>query len=738
MAEDRTEAEGLTPSQKLFQEAKRRFRTCEDFESNARKLFLDDVKFDAADPDNGYQWPNSLLNSRNRDDRPSLTINKTHQHNLQIINDGKQNTPSIKIIPVSGSDKQSADVFQGLCRAIEYRSNAKAAYDTGYSFAVRAGIGYCRVGTRYVGDDTFDQELYIWRVKDPLSIYLDPDINEVDGSDANFGFAFEDRPKDEVLDEYPDLKDKLTNAVIGDTDGWIDREHIRVCEYYRRVKVSDHLVLMVEPETLPDGTPNPRAGEQSIVKASAVPKEILDLAMKAPESKVREISRSVVEWFKIVGEEVVDERSLKKKNEIPIPYIPIARVVGEETVIEGKLDRKGHTRAQKDAQRMLNYNASAMVENGALQNKIPYIAPARAIEGLETYWDTANRVNHSVLPYNDVDDKGQPIQKPERQMPPTSAAAFTEGFTVADQQLSMVSGQYRPNMGEPSNERSGKAINARQRQGDNATYHYIDNLAHMIRYVGKIIVAWAPHVYDTRRVLKIMGDDGTEREVTIDPKQNVALLEKKAQQNRAAESIFNPAVGVYDVVSDIGPGYATKRQETYNALSQIAVASPQAMGIIGDLLFKNMDVAGADEMAERYRRSIPANILGEGPAPEVTALQGQLENVKGLLTDVVTQLAEKDLELKRTRADKSVESYNATTRRVNDMAKLTGGGDILIPVIVQAVTQALSQALPGNESDTQQPADMNSDGQDLPPLNDVPWDMRAQIDATLSNGNPNG
>lgn len=729
----------LSWKDKVFQEAKRRFRTSQDWESDARKLFLEDIKFDAADPDNGYQWPNSLLANRNTDDRPSLTINKTHQHNLLIINDGKQNTPMIKIRPVGGSaTADSADVFNGICRRIEYQSNAKAAYDTAYSFAVRGGIGYWRIYTDYVHDDSFDQDLFIGRIKNPLAVYLDPDINEQDGSDGKFGFVFEEKNRDEVLDEFPELKDKLTSSVIGDPDtSWITTDKIRIAEYYRKVRVTDHLVLLTEPLTLEDGSPNPNAGNQSMVKASEVPKQILDLAKKAPDTKIREISREVVEWFKIVGEEIVDSRTLKEKNEIPIPYIPIVRVIGEETVIDGKLDRKGHTRAQKDPQRMLNYQASAAVEFGALQPKMPYMAPARAIEGYETYWRTANRINHDVLPFNDIDDSGKPIAAPQRQQPPAAAPAFLQGMQDAERQLMMVSGQYQAQMGDKENATSGKAINARQRQGDSATYHYIDNLAMAIRLTGKILVAWIPHVYDTPRAMKIMAEDGTESEVQINPQQQQSLVQKKDRQNKAIESIFNPNVGRYDVQADVGPGYATKRQEAFNALSQVAIANPAVMGVVGDYVFKAMDVPYSDDMAERFKRSIPANILGEGPSPDAQQLMEQLENVKGLLSDTVTELAEKELELKRARADKTVDSYKAETERVGTLAKLGLAPESLASLITQAVHQALTQPWPPENPQGQPTMDMGA-GQDLPPMNMLPWDERAQVDASLSNGNPNG
>lgn len=732
---------GLKGPEKIIAEAKRRALTCIDWERNPRKLFVDDLKFDAADSDNRYQWPQAILNVRG-DERPALTINKTQQHNKQIINDGKQNTPSIKISPTGdGASADSAQVFADVVRRIEYISNARSAYNTAYAFAVRGGIGYFRIVTDYVHDDTFDQDLFIRRVKDPLSIYLDPDINEEDGSDARFGFVFEDRPNEEVIAEYPHLKDKITaqNAISGSDSTWITRDHTRIAEYYRKVSIKDKLILLTEPETLADGTPNELAGQVTIRKASEVPKEILALAV-TPETKYREISREVVEWFKIVGDEIVDERCVKNDDALPIPYIPIIRVIGEETIIEGKLDRKGHTRHLKDPQRMFNYNASAAVEFGALQSKTPYIAPIRAIEGLETYWNNANRTNPSVLGYNDIDDQGKPIQAPQRQQPPTGAPVFLQGMQDAQQQMMMVSGQYQAQTGEEENARSGKAINARQRQGDNATYHYIDNLAMAIRLAGKILVSWIPHVYDTERVLKIRAEDGTEREIKVDPNAEKALIEKKNQQREIVESIFNPKVGKYDVQADVGPGYATKRQEAFNAFSQIATGNPQAMDVMGDFVFRVMDTPFSEEIAERWKRKIPKDILGEGPTPEMVALKTELENVKGILTDVVTQLAEKDMELKGVRAAKDVDAYKAETERAVQTAKLVPAiaPEVLVPLVTQAVAQALSQHWPpDSQSPRPVPMDVGGEGgDDLPPLSDLPIDQRPQVDALLSDGQP--
>lgn len=675
--DNRDGAVARTPDDKIVQEAKRRFKRCAEWESNARKLFLEDLKFCNADSDNGYQWPNEIRRNRDVDERPCLTINKTRQHCLTIINDAKQNKPSVSVKPVGdGASFEAAQVFEGIVRHIEYISNAQAAYDTATSFQVEAGIGYWRVVTDYDGADDFDQEIFIRRIRDPLTVYLDPDIHEIDGSDARFGFIFDDMSKEAFAAAYPGFKDKIGRAPLGNDDGWIDDDHVRVAEYYRKTERADRLIAMIDPTT----------GEQRFVRASKLPAEILDLVLDDPQTKQRDVIDTEVEWFLIVGDAIAE------RNVWPGRYVPIVRVIGEEVIINGELDRKGHTRALKDPQRIYNYWNSSAVEFVALQDKSPYVAPVKAVENLETYWSSANRINHAFLPYNHLDDAGNPIPPPQRSQPPVMAAAYVQGMQVASDDLRAVSGQFQSQMGEPSNERSGIAIQQRQRQGDNATYHFIDNLALAIRFTGKILIDLIPKIYDTSRVIRILAEDGTEQEVTLDPQARLAYLERAQQQGAAVRGIFNPTIGKYDVEADIGPAFATRRQEAFNAFLQIAGQSPEIMRVAGDLMFRAADFPMADELAERLKRMVPAQALGEGPSPQEQGLQQQVQQLQGLLTTMTQALAEEKAKLKTKDQQKDIDVYNAETDRLRAL----GAGldpEQLAQMTAQLVLQAIHTPL---------------------------------------------
>lgn len=628
-------------SDKLIEELKKRFQRCEDFESEARNLWKADLRFANGDPDNGWQWEDTMRKSRELDKRPCLTINKVKQHNRQITNDARQNKPSVRVYPVdNGADKKTAEIFNGIIRHIEANSSADTAYDTAAEFAVDAGLGYWRVITDYASDDSFDQEIYIKRVKNPLNVYLDPEIQEADGSDARFGLVFEDIPKEEFEARYPGI-DAVTWPMDGG-DAWLRKDQIRLCEYFKRVEVKD--TLYADPQG-------------NSLKASEMEPEMLE-AVKQMGLRSRAVTRFEIKWFLVAGDQILDQKDWPGK------YIPIVRVVGDELEVDGKVDRKGHTRPMKDAQRMYNYNSSAAIEYGALQTKTPILAPAEAIEGYEQYWDNANTANLPYLPYNHIDENGNPVPQPQRMMPPAPAQLFLQGMATASEEMKMASGQYDASMGAKSNETSGRAIMARQREGDTATFHFIDNVARAIKYTGKILIDLIPKIYDTPRVVRILGEDGNEDKAHIDPNQPQAYTKQQDSLTREVKEIFNPSVGRYDVIVAVGPSFTSRRQEAFNALTEMSSRNPQLMQVAGDLIMKAADFPMANELAERLEKTLPPNLKETEETPEAAAAKQELEQMQGQLQALgqeFNKLSEtRDIELQKL----TIERYKAETDRL--------------------------------------------------------------------------
>jgi hypothetical protein len=652
----------------VLREAKARFERCVTWEAKARANADFDAKFAAGDALNGWQWDAKVRASRG--DRPCLSNNLVRQHNLLIVNDARQNKASVKVTPTGGrATYEAAQVFSGIIRRIEYQSKAIDAYSTACYHQVETGIGYVRVVTDYVDEDSFDQDIFIRRVPNPRSVYIDPDAIDYDKADMRFAFCFDDIPRDQYEAEYG-AHDMPASDTLGHSDGWTDDDHVRVAEYWRRNAANDTLHEMSDGTVL-------RESEMADGELSEVREAIV---------RSREITVPEIEWFKICGNRI-DERKTW-----PGRYIPLVPWIGEETVIDNVMDRKGHTRAMIDAQRIDNYWASAAVEYVALQGKSPFIGAAQAIEGYQKYWTSANTENYSILPYNGTDDKGQPIPPPARAPAPVMPQAYIEGMRLARDDLMMVSGQHQADLGMPGNERSGRAIDARQRQGELATAHYIDNQAKGIRQVGRILLDLIPKIYDTARVTKIMAEDGTDSDVALVPNapdahQHVVMGPQGPQpvnpeQAKAVQEdpnqpdpkvIFNPMVGRYDVEADVGPSYGTQRQEAFNAFSQILSQNQAAFAIVGDFWAANADFPGADELAERLKRGLPPQYKGQDPQLQAAqqALQQQGQQAQGLLQKADAELSHLKAQVallteqaKDKAADLAIRDYDSETKRL--------------------------------------------------------------------------
>jgi hypothetical protein len=585
--------------------------------SESREDELDDLRFYAGSPDNQWQWPADVLATRGAvqgqtiNARPCLTINKLPQHVHQITNDQRQNRPGIKVIPVDdNADVEVAEIFNGMIRHIEYISDADVAYDTACENQVAYGEGYIRILTEYCDDDTFDQDIKIARVRNSFSVYMDPLIQDPCGSDAKWCFITEDLSQDEYHRLFPNASPLSTLETLGVGDQnlsqWLNTDTIRIAEYFYCDYERKTLNLYPGNVTAFEGTP-----EDKQLKA-----------VYGKPKKTREAEIKKIKWCKINGYEILEEQEWAGN------CIPVVRVIGNEYEVEGRIYISGLVRNAKDAQRMYNYWTSQEAEMLALAPKAPFIGYGGQFEGYETQWKTANTQNWPYLEVNpDVTDgQGAVLPLPQRALPPMAQTGLIQAKMGASEDIKSATGQYNASLGQQSNERSGKAILARQREGDVGTYHYQDNLARAVRYVGRQLIDIIPKIYDTQRIARIIGIDGETKMVKIDPTQAEPVRKIQNQEGIVIDKIYNPSVGKYDVVVATGPGYATKRQEALEAMAQLLQGNPQLWSVAGDLFVKNMDWPGAQEMSKRFAKTIDPKLMGDAEDnPALQAAQQQMQ-----------------------------------------------------------------------------------------------------------------
>lgn len=630
--------------------------------SDSREDELDDLRFMAGSPDNGWQWPADVLATRGAvqgqtiNARPCLTINKLPQHVRQVTNEQRQNRPSGKVIPADDkADVQVAEIYDGMVRHIEYLSDADVAYDTACENQVTYGEGYIRVLTEYCNDDSFDQDLKIGRVRNSFSVYMDPMSQDPTGADAKWCFITEDLTKEEYEREFPNAApvSSILASGVGDQylSQWLDENTIRIAEYfYYKYK---------------DATLNLYPGNMSHFDGSPEDKEMKMMGLKPIKS--RKVQRKTVMWMKTNGYEVLEEREWAGK------WIPVVRVIGNEFEVEGQIYISGLVRNAKDAQRMYNYWTSQEAEMLALAPKAPFIGYGGQFEGYEQQWKTANTTNWPYLEVNpDVTDgMGAVLPLPQRAAPPLPQTGLIQAKMGASDDIKSTTGQYDSSLGATSNERSGRAILAREKQGDTGTYHYVDNLSRAIRHITRQLVDMIPKIYDTERIARIVGLDGEVQMVKINPEQPEPVKEIRDEAGILIEKIYNPGVGTYDVVVTTGPSYMTKRQESLDAMSQLLQGNPQLWAVAGDLFVKNMDWPGAQEMAARFAKTIDPKLLGDDDkSPELQAAEQQIQAMGQEMDQMMAMMEQfqksvevQDLERKNFEAE--IKAYQAETQRIS-------------------------------------------------------------------------
>ena len=617
--------------------ARKRFQRCVDATSMNRPFQLDDIRFAAGSPDNGWQWPDQIRNSRLNDPngaRPVLTINKLTQHIRLVVNEQRKNKPAGKILPVDDKgDPEVAEILQGILRHIEVASHADIAYDTASESQVTIGEGYWRILTDYCDETSFDQDIRIAAIKNAFSVYLDPDGLKKDstGRECQYGFITVRMPKDEFKLEFPDAKDESSWDDIGigdDTYTWFDDTGVMVAEYFY-IETKDRTLL-----ALSDGT---TAFEDELpagwAKLEGAPTVI----------NKRTVQVKQVKWAKINGCEVLEGNEAKDAGRDWIgKYIPIVRIVGNEWDVEGQVVTSGIVRNAKDPQRMINYWTSQEAEILALAPKAPFIAAVGQLENQETNWRDANVKNFAYLEYNPVEDpSGRALPPPQRQQPPMPPVGFLQAKAGSNDDLQSAVGQYNPSLGADAQEKSGKAIMARQQQADIGTYHYVDNLVRGIAFSTEQILDLIPRVYDTQRVARIIGEDGEPDHVNLAPGSGQAVTETENEMGEI-QKIYDPTVGRYDVVVTVGQSFATKRLEAAEFLTQSAMAAkdPITSNVISYLAMKNQDWTGAEEAASLMKKLIPPEILAddENDQNDVDAKMAKVQQAAAMLGQKEAQI----------------------------------------------------------------------------------------------------
>ena len=674
----------------ILKEAQDFLKESQEAESENRKAYQSDIKFARM----SEQWDSTVEKQRELEGRPCLTINKLQPVIRQVVNDARQNRPAIKVHPADdNADPETAEMISGLIRNIWACSDGDVAVDTAVDCSVSGGFGYWRVNLGYsqeiteqedyssLGSAAFEQDLVIERIANPLAVYSDPYSVAADSSDWNGALVVEQMGEKQFARKYKGASKVDFEGVDwgGVKPPWKESNTVMVAEFWKRTEAIKQII------GLSDGT------VMLLDDFEKRREEFLALGVQA-ETDPRPIKCWKVSQHIVNGVEELSKIDWSGK------YIPIIPVYGDEVNVAGKRFFRSLIRDAKGAQQMYNFMRSGTAEMVALQPKTPFIGPKGAFKSDAAKWATANVVTHPYIEY-DLVSGGPP---PQREQMPGIPAGLVNESQMASDDIKAITGIYDASLGARSNETSGRAIMARQREGDVSTFHFIDNLSRAIRHTGRILIDLIPKVYSTERIVRILGEDGTPETRMVNPSpEQIEKLKAEQQDRQAAVRIHDLRVGKYDLTVTTGPSFTSRREEAATQMTEFIRSYPDAAPYILDILAKNLDWPGADEIAKRAEKMLPPQLQGENP--EAQAAQAQLQQMAQMMEQMQQALKnaemDKNIEVGKLRLDErkiEVEEYKAETERMGVIPI-----EQLPALMAQAVAQLLSdpQELPEWEGD---------------------------------------
>lgn len=707
------------PQQDTLQRAKERYDDArEAWRENFERMRVDLRFSNPADP---QQWHDDTITERKG--RVTLTLDQTNQFHQQVINDARQNTPSLSVTPGDYlADKRVAQKQTERLRYLEYVSRAAIAYDTSIEYSARNGLGWLRVVPVIIDGKLNWQEPRIVPVHDPLSCCIDGDSVEYDGSDAVDGFVEATMSERAYRRKYP--KAKVSSFAA--SDGWFSERGVRVAEWFSVEIQRGNKIITGDPET---GDNRVEYTEDDYHKASAKLGYAPHVIETDPQA---ELGRRVM-WRKMSGCEVLEE------IEFPCKWIGLIPVYGHVVWVDGKRYVSGLTRRLMDGQRLHNYAMSSLAERLLQEPKAPFVAPARAIDGYEDHWESLNKGNPSYLPYNDLPDNPDdpPIVPPQRLASAQFPSAFAQLAGMGVQEMQSGVGMFKSNLGQQSNAVSGRAKIADKIEGDTATFHYVDNQRRSLEHLGRVLNDMDGRLIDAKRDVRTMSLDNTPGTVTVDP-----LLEQPVQvDGRGKVVAINPAIGQYDTRVKVGPGYTTVREELKDRLVQMGQTNPALAAALTPILVKLDDLPEADKIMRVCLALLPPNVQqaynegdeeGQATIPpaavaQMQGLQAQLQQAGQFLQALQQQLQAaqqaaddtankaRELEIKNKEADAKMIEARADMVRAQAEAASTLGSDEVMAAL-QRTRDQIAALLSGEAG----PSDEVLEAEGEPPLPELP------------------
>lgn len=537
-----------------------------------------------------HQWRAGEVAARIAANRPFITINRCKPVVDQVENEALSNPPGPQARPVGGgADTDGADILEGLIREYEYRSDAARAYITALRYAAAGNYGVFELATEYDGERSFEQRLTVKEAEDPSMYFVDPDARRACREDAMWGGKIRVLSRDKLIEEYGTSLKVLNRNLVDRAAGWMQSAvgwrgesatvnlwtggaaadgPYYVCEFYR---------VKIERDTLRRYSDNIDRFDDEKAPAGVTPK----LDPDGEEIK-RSEPRPKVKKYVVTALDTLDE------TEWYGDIIPHFWVMGPEIYIDGKLYRLSLIDPAADAQRGLNYTATAATEVVGNMTKAPWIGWVGQFDVANAQgqnpWESSNTkmwAYMEVKPTFATDPatgQSQLLPAPQRNTWEAPIGRLMELATFFVESIKGATAMFfDPSIQSARNAQSGEAVKALQAQSNLGTAGWQANLHRAVALSYGQAAKILPKIMDGPRVKTIVRADSNHELVEINrefPGGIDPATGKKGKRN-------NIVLGEYSLRVLAGPSTKTRTEKSISALIDVFRIAPGLLGAPG-------------------------------------------------------------------------------------------------------------------------------------------------------------
>ncbi len=539
----------------------------------------------------GAQWESDLREQFAN--RPRFEVNKVHMSVMRIFNEYRNNRISVDFrAKDGGATEDVADTMDGLYRADEQECNAQEAYDNAFDEGVSGGMGAWRVRACYENEEDGEDErqrIAMEPIYDAdTSVYFDADAKRQDKRDAVRCWVLSSMSLSAFEEEWGGASSFPKDDSLTMFD-WFTPDVAYIAEYYKveeQTKTYNVWKLVLAGEDADE------------VKLLASEKEEA-AKLKAQGyilARKKKVKTKRIHKYLMAGDRILEDCGY-----VAGKCIPIIPFYGKRAFIDNVERIQGHVRLTTDLMRLYNMLISLLAEISVYSPIEKPIFTPEQIQGHEHAWsrDSIDRPAYQLInPITNIDGSvvpAGPIGYVKPPQIPQALVALMQLCNVDMQELLGAQGGAE----EVVSNVSAKAVELIQTRLDMQTFIYMDNFAKAMKRCGEVWKGMAQELYDEEgRKMKTVGVDGAEDEIEI---------MKPMMDDKGATTIENDlGQGRFDVVTDVGPSFVTRRDGTVRALSGVLqyTQDPQERAAITGVIFQNLDGEGLQDLKDWNRKRL--------------------------------------------------------------------------------------------------------------------------------------